>query len=424
MLIWLNGPFGGGKTQTAYELRRRLADAVVCDPELVGFGLQHTIPRGLRPDFQTLASWRAGVVEVLDHTLRHRDGPVIAPMTLVEPAYFEEIIGGLRELGPRRAPLRARGARRRRTATAAGAHARRTPPGRRAGGPSTRSTAASTPSRDRSSPRTSTRRSTPSARSPTSWRPAATCRSRPTPTVRCGAGYAGRASTSGMSGWADSQARSVGSQGAYCEVHRGRRPAVRRGHRRARRVRAAGRGQRRRRAGRRPALRRDPADPDRAPARRRPAAGAGDPAQQGGRDRQELRRPRRRDGRRGARGAVDVPQAQHRRGRPGRPDLLPAAVGARRLRGRARRGDRPDLPRRAAGAGHRRHPRLHDRQRRDRPRPAEEGRPVDAGPRASTPSARSARGSRPTSTRSTSPTACRCRPTSTATWCRTARPRT
>ncbi len=99
MLIWLNGPFGGGKTQTAYELRRRLADAVVCDPELVGFGLQHTIPRGLRPDFQTLASWRAGVVEVLDHTLRHRDGPVIAPMTLVEPAYFEEIIGGLRELG-------------------------------------------------------------------------------------------------------------------------------------------------------------------------------------------------------------------------------------------------------------------------------------------------------------------------------------
>ena len=99
MLIWLNGPFGGGKTQTAYELRRRLPGAVVCDPELVGFGLQHTIPRGLRPDFQTLASWRSGVVEVLDHTLRAHAGPVIAPMTLVEPAYFDEIIGGLRGLG-------------------------------------------------------------------------------------------------------------------------------------------------------------------------------------------------------------------------------------------------------------------------------------------------------------------------------------
>jgi hypothetical protein len=93
MLIWLNGPFGGGKTQTAYELRRRLTGAVVVDPELVGFGLQHAIPHGLRPDFQDLASWRTGVVEVLDHTLRHHEGPVIAPMTLVVPAYFEEIVG-------------------------------------------------------------------------------------------------------------------------------------------------------------------------------------------------------------------------------------------------------------------------------------------------------------------------------------------
>ena len=48
------------------------------------------------------------------------------------------------------------------------------------------------------------------------------------------------------------------------------------------------------------------------------------------------------------RGAADVPQAEHQRDRPGRPDLLPAAVAARRLRGRAGRGDRPDLPRRPA----------------------------------------------------------------------------
>jgi tRNA A37 N6-isopentenylltransferase MiaA len=32
MLVWLNGPFGGGKTQTAYELHRRLPGSVVCDP--------------------------------------------------------------------------------------------------------------------------------------------------------------------------------------------------------------------------------------------------------------------------------------------------------------------------------------------------------------------------------------------------------
>ncbi len=99
MLIWINGPFGGGKTATAFELVHRLPDAVVCDPERVGFGLHATMPRELRGDFQDLASWRAGVVEVLDLALRGRDGPVIAPMTIVEPGYFDEVVGGLRARG-------------------------------------------------------------------------------------------------------------------------------------------------------------------------------------------------------------------------------------------------------------------------------------------------------------------------------------
>lgn len=96
MLIWINGPFGGGKTQTAYALARRLPGSVVADPELVGFGLQRMMPRSLRVDFQDLASWRHGVVEVLDRTLTTYDGHVIVPMTLVEPAYFDEIVGRLR----------------------------------------------------------------------------------------------------------------------------------------------------------------------------------------------------------------------------------------------------------------------------------------------------------------------------------------
>lgn len=99
MLLWINGPFGGGKTQTAFELRRRLPDSVVCDPEYAGFGLQRMMPRRLRGDFQDLVAWRQGVVEVLDLVLRRHPGPVIAPMTLVEPGYFAEIVGRLRENG-------------------------------------------------------------------------------------------------------------------------------------------------------------------------------------------------------------------------------------------------------------------------------------------------------------------------------------
>ncbi|MFJ3145034.1 AAA family ATPase [Streptomyces halstedii] len=99
MLLWINGPFGGGKTQTAYELQRRLADSVVCDPEHVGFGLHRMMPSPLRGDFQDLVAWRQGVFEVLDHVLSKHDGTVITPMTVVEPVYFRETVGRLRERG-------------------------------------------------------------------------------------------------------------------------------------------------------------------------------------------------------------------------------------------------------------------------------------------------------------------------------------
>jgi hypothetical protein len=99
VLLWINGPFGGGKTQTAYELHRRLPGSVVCDPEHVGFGLHRMTPRALRGDFQDLTAWRHGVWEVLDLVLRKHDGPVIAPMTLVNSGYFGDVVGRLREDG-------------------------------------------------------------------------------------------------------------------------------------------------------------------------------------------------------------------------------------------------------------------------------------------------------------------------------------
>jgi hypothetical protein len=99
MLVWINGPFGGGKTQTAHELVRRLPGSVICDPEHVGFGLRRMTPVGLRGDFQDYPAWRQGVVEVLERALGGQSGPVVVPMTVVEPAYFRETVGRLRERG-------------------------------------------------------------------------------------------------------------------------------------------------------------------------------------------------------------------------------------------------------------------------------------------------------------------------------------
>lgn len=99
MLLWINGPFGGGKTQTAHELQRRLRGSVICDPEHAGFGLRRMLPPELRGDFRDLTAWRQGVVEVLDLALTKHDGVVIAPMTVTDSGCFAETVGRLRELG-------------------------------------------------------------------------------------------------------------------------------------------------------------------------------------------------------------------------------------------------------------------------------------------------------------------------------------
>jgi hypothetical protein len=99
VLIWINGAFGAGKTQVAFELRRRLLNAHVADPELPGFGLQKMLPTSQRADFQDLPQWRAAVVATLEQVDTTHDGPVLVPMSIVVDDYFDEIVGGLRARG-------------------------------------------------------------------------------------------------------------------------------------------------------------------------------------------------------------------------------------------------------------------------------------------------------------------------------------
>lgn len=61
--------------------------------------LHRMLPPALRDDFQDYPSWRQGVFEVLDRVLRAHDGVVIAPMTVVNPRYFAETVGRLRDAG-------------------------------------------------------------------------------------------------------------------------------------------------------------------------------------------------------------------------------------------------------------------------------------------------------------------------------------
>lgn len=96
MIIWINGAFGVGKTQTAYELRRRLPGSFVYDPENVGFLLQKVIPPPIQADdFQDYPMWRAFNLDILDYCLQRYTGPIIVPMTVTNRRYYDELIGAL-----------------------------------------------------------------------------------------------------------------------------------------------------------------------------------------------------------------------------------------------------------------------------------------------------------------------------------------
>lgn len=98
MIIWINGAFGSGKTQTAYELHRRLPSSYVYDPENAGFFIRKNLPKPvLLADFQDYPMWRALNRDMLDYIAANCTGDIIVPMTVTKRAYFDEIIGALSE---------------------------------------------------------------------------------------------------------------------------------------------------------------------------------------------------------------------------------------------------------------------------------------------------------------------------------------
>jgi hypothetical protein len=97
MIIWLNGAFGAGKTSVARRILAFRPEAMLFDPEQIGFFLRRLLP--VAGDFQDLKLWRELTVRLLREAEASAKGPVVVPMTLVDPAYFEEIVGTLRASG-------------------------------------------------------------------------------------------------------------------------------------------------------------------------------------------------------------------------------------------------------------------------------------------------------------------------------------
>jgi len=100
MIIWINGAFGSGKTSAVFELNRRLPDSFVYDPEDVGFFIRQKTPKEFsHGDFQDIPLWREMNHKLIKMIMTKYSGTLIVPMTLVNPAYYYEIVGHLREDG-------------------------------------------------------------------------------------------------------------------------------------------------------------------------------------------------------------------------------------------------------------------------------------------------------------------------------------
>jgi len=87
MAIWINGAFGVGKSSVTRVLQERIPDAVVADPERIGWVMKRTFWRG--QDYQDVALWRRLTVRQVARA--DAKGTAIVPMTVVARELFEEL---------------------------------------------------------------------------------------------------------------------------------------------------------------------------------------------------------------------------------------------------------------------------------------------------------------------------------------------
>ncbi|MEJ2970503.1 hypothetical protein WDK08_07475, partial [Escherichia coli] len=101
MIIWINGPFGAGKTTLAKRLRDRRSKSLIFDPEEIGFVVKETVPMPASGDYQDLPLWRGLTIAAVREIRRNYSQDIIIPMTLVHPDYLTEILGTVAKLAMR-----------------------------------------------------------------------------------------------------------------------------------------------------------------------------------------------------------------------------------------------------------------------------------------------------------------------------------
>jgi hypothetical protein len=99
VIVWLNGTFGSGKTTAALRLPALIPGSRLFDPETVGYMLQPNLADHAVSDFQHWPPWRPLVAATAIELARYTGEHLIAPQTVLDRGYLEEIFTGLRAAG-------------------------------------------------------------------------------------------------------------------------------------------------------------------------------------------------------------------------------------------------------------------------------------------------------------------------------------
>lgn len=97
-IIWINGPFGIGKTQVAQVLHERLAGSFIFDPEEMGSALKKLTPN-FRGESQSHPMWIPLMLDALQFAVKQAEGPLIVPVTLADVSRHRRLMSGLKDRG-------------------------------------------------------------------------------------------------------------------------------------------------------------------------------------------------------------------------------------------------------------------------------------------------------------------------------------
>jgi hypothetical protein len=101
MILFVNGPFGVGKTTVAKVLVQQMPHSILYNPEVIGAGLHRALgPFGKAEDYQHYALWRSLLVGGARLLKTVSTRTLVIPMTVWSRDLFDPIISGLRKVDP------------------------------------------------------------------------------------------------------------------------------------------------------------------------------------------------------------------------------------------------------------------------------------------------------------------------------------